>query len=133
MAYDTLTPEGYLPRIADAQIERYLRVFGAVEVAGPKWCGKTWSALAHGSSVVYVDEGSNTPLARADPSLMLEDKRPHVIDEWQRAPNIWNAVRHEVDARRGYVAHIYSPALRRRWLRRRSKRTLRRATAELVG
>ncbi len=101
MAYDTLTPEGYLPRIADAQIERYLRVFGAVEVAGPKWCGKTWSSLAHGSSVVYVDEGSNTQLARADPSLMLEGERPHVIDEWQRAPNIWNAVRHEVDARRG--------------------------------
>ena len=97
----TLVPEGYLPRLVDAQIERYLRVFGAVEVAGPKWCGKTWSSLAHASSVVYVDQGSNTSLARADPSLMLEGERPHVIDEWQRAPGIWNAARHAVDARRG--------------------------------
>ena len=96
-----LTPEGYLPRIADAQIERYLRVFGAVEVTGPKWCGKTWSSLAHASSVTYVDEGSNTSLARADPTLMLEGERPHVIDEWQRAPGIWNAVRHAVDVKRG--------------------------------
>jgi predicted AAA+ superfamily ATPase len=101
MRKSTLTPEGYLPRVADAQIERYLRVFGAVEVAGPKWCGKTWSSLAHASSVVYVDEGSNTSLARADPSLMLEGEQPHVIDEWQRAPGIWNAVRHAVDAKRG--------------------------------
>lgn len=101
MEQRTLAPEGYLPRIADAQIERYLRVFGAVEVAGPKWCGKTWSSLAHASSVVYVDEGSNTSLARADPSLMLEGERPHVIDEWQRAPSIWNAVRHAIDAKRG--------------------------------
>lgn len=101
MTNDTLTPDGYLPRIADAQIEHYLRVFGAVEVAGPKWCGKTWSSLAHGSSVVYVDEGNNTSLARADPSLMLDGSQPHVIDEWQRAPGIWNAVRHAVDARHG--------------------------------
>ena len=101
MEKSVLVPDGYLPRIADDQIERYLRVFGAVEVAGPKWCGKTWSSLAHASSVVYVDEGSNTSLARADPFIMLEGARPHVIDEWQRAPAIWNAVRHAVDAKRG--------------------------------
>lgn len=95
-----LTPEGYLPRVADAQIERYLRIFGAIEIAGTKWCGKTWSSLAHAASVVYIDEGSNTSLARADPSLMLDGDKPHVIDEWQRAPAIWNAVRHAVDARR---------------------------------
>ena len=91
--------EGYLPRVADVQIERYLKAFGAVEIAGTKWCGKTWSALMHGASVSYVDE--NLDLARADPSMMLMGDRPHVIDEWQRVPAIWDCVRHEVDRARG--------------------------------
>lgn len=92
-------PEGYLPRVADVQIERYLKAFGAVEIAGTKWCGKTWSALMHGASVSYVDESLD--LARADPSMMLMGDRPHVIDEWQRVPAIWDCVRHEVDRARG--------------------------------
>lgn len=92
-------PEGYMPRVADAQIERYLKAFGAVEIAGTKWCGKTWSALMQGTSVSYVDE--NLDLARADPSMMLIGDRPHVIDEWQRVPAIWDCVRHEVDRARG--------------------------------
>lgn len=96
-----VSPEGYLPRVVDTQVEQYLRVFGAVEIAGTKWCGKTWTALEHGKSAVYVDEGNNTAIARADPSLMLEGERPRVIDEWQRAPGIWNAVRHAVDRTRG--------------------------------
>ncbi len=92
-------PEGYMPRVADAQIERYLKAFGAVEIAGTKWCGKTWSALMQGASVSYVDE--NLDLARADPSMMLIGDRPHVIDEWQRVPAIWDCVRREVDRARG--------------------------------
>lgn len=92
-------PEGYLPRVADVQIERYLKAFGAVEIAGTKWCGKTWSALMRGASVSYVDESLD--LARADPSMMLMGDRPHVIDEWQRVPAIWDCVRHEVDRARG--------------------------------
>ena len=88
-----------MPRVADAQIERYLKAFGAVEIAGTKWCGKTWSALMQGASVSYVDE--NLDLARADPSMMLIGDRPHVIDEWQRVPAIWDCVRHEVDRARG--------------------------------
>ena len=92
-------PEGYMPRVADAQIERYLKAFGAVEIAGTKWCGKTWSAIMQGASVSYVDE--NLDLARADPSMMLRGDRPHVIDEWQRVPAIWDCVRHEVDRARG--------------------------------
>lgn len=91
-------PEGYLPRAVDATIDRYLRVFGAVEIAGTKWCGKTWSALMHGNSVSYVDE--NLALAKADPSLMLLGDRPHVIDEWQLVPEIRDRVRHEVDRSR---------------------------------
>ena len=92
---DVLANERYIPRIADAQIAAYLDTFGAVEVAGTKWCGKTWSSLKHGKSVSFVDE--DIELAQADPSMMLIGERPHVIDEWQECPRIWDAVRHEVD------------------------------------
>lgn len=93
-----IRPEGYLPRIADAKVERYLRIFGAVEIAGTKWCGKTWTALEHAASVSYVD--LSLALARDDPAAMLVGTRPHVIDEWQRAPAIWDTVRHMVDRTR---------------------------------
>lgn len=92
-----IKPETYRPRIVDSQIARYLRIFGAVEIAGTKWCGKTWSARAHASSITYVDRNNNLTVAKADPSLMLLGDRPHVIDEWQLAPAIWDEVRHHVD------------------------------------
>lgn len=96
-----IAPEGYLPRIVDAQIERYLRLFGAVEVSGTKWCGKTWSSLAHGRSVTYVDRGDNLQICRADPGYALAGETPHVIDEWQRVPALWDTVRHAVDEASG--------------------------------
>ena len=99
MADEFEKPAGYMPRVVDEQVERYLKVFGAVEIAGTKWCGKTWTALEHGASVSYVDESLG--LARADPSMMLLGARPHVVDEWQRVPQIWDAARHEVDRARG--------------------------------
>ena len=89
----------YIPRIVDAQIERYLEIFGAVEIAGTKWCGKTWAACRHAESVSYVDQALS--LAQSDPQAMLEGRQPHVIDEWQLAPAIWNAVRHRIDMQRG--------------------------------
>lgn len=92
-----IKPADYRPRIIDATIERYMRIFGAVEIAGTKWCGKTWSARAHAASITYVDRGGNLAAAHADPSLMLLGDRPHVIDEWQLAPAIWDEVRHQVD------------------------------------
>lgn len=93
----SVKPEGYLPRIVDTQIERYLRLFGAVEVSGTKWCGKTWSSLAHAQSITYVDRGGNLALSQADPAYPLVGEKPHVIDEWQRVPEIWDTVRHAVD------------------------------------
>lgn len=95
----TLTPEGYEPRVIDARIERYLRVFGAVEITGTKWCGKTWTALHHARSASYVDE--LLALAQDDPSALLLGNRPHVIDEWQLVPGIWDVVRHSIDRERG--------------------------------
>ena len=90
-------PAAYVPRIVDAQIDKYLTLFGAIEVSGTKWCGKTWSSLAHAASVTYVDRGSNLQISIADPGYPLAGMHPHVIDEWQRVPAIWDAVRHAVD------------------------------------
>lgn len=97
MAQQSVKPNGYRPRIVDKQIERYMRIFGAVEIAGTKWCGKTWAARAHANSITYVDRDNNLPMAQADPSLMLLGDRPHVIDEWAIAPAIWDEIRHKVD------------------------------------
>ena len=91
--------KGYRPRIIDNKIEEYLGVFGALCIEGPKWCGKTWTAPAHGETVSFVD--TMLELAKDDPSAMLLRDRPHVIDEWQRVPAIWDAVRHAVDRTRG--------------------------------
>ena len=90
-------PASYEPRIVDDQIKKYLTLFGAVEVSGTKWCGKTWSSLAHAASVTYVDRGANLQISSADPMYPLIGARPHVVDEWQRVPAIWDAVRHAVD------------------------------------
>ena len=90
-------PEGYRPRVVDAQIERWLRLFGAIEISGTRWCGKTWASLAHGRSVTYVDRGANLQITQADPSFALAGEAPHVVDEWQRVPELWDVVRHAVD------------------------------------
>lgn len=95
---DSLKKDGYLPRVIDAQVERYLKAFGAVEIAGTKWCGKTWTSLAHASSLTQLDNDGDRAAAQSDPKLALLGDRPHVIDEWQRVPAVWDAVRQGVDA-----------------------------------
>lgn len=82
---------GYIPRPADAKVERRLRIFGAIEIAGTRWCGKIWCALMHAKSASYADE--NLALAVDDPAAMLVGERLHVIDGWQRVP-----VRHYRDS-----------------------------------
>lgn len=84
MGQSSVKPEGYLPRIVDEQVERYLRIFGAVEIEGTKWCGKTWTARQHGASISYVDE--QLALAQDDPSLMLLGEKPHIIDDGNVSP-----------------------------------------------
>lgn len=96
--YGSEKPKDYRPRVVDARISKLLRLFGAVEVRGTKWCGKTWSALAFGESVTRVDDSRIRELVENDLSLALSGARPHVIDEWQEVPPIWDAVRRAVDA-----------------------------------
>ncbi len=94
----SLSKEGYMPRLIDEKITRYLHVFGAVSIEGPKWCGKTWTSLHHANSVTYMTEKSQRDLAKIDPKYIFTEKRPQLIDEWQIVPGIWDAVRHECDS-----------------------------------
>lgn len=94
----SLTKEGYLPRLIDDKIARYLRIFGAVSIEGPKWCGKTWTSLNHANSATYMTQKNQIDLASVDPKYIFTNDPPQLIDEWQVVPEIWDAVRHECDS-----------------------------------
>ena len=93
--------ENYIKRITDEKVEKYLSLFGAVEISGTMWCGKTWSALAQSESVIFMDKDSNRQLVSADTSYALTGEKPHLIDEWQLVPGIWDTIRHAVDTSGG--------------------------------
>lgn len=94
----------YLSRIADRTLDLRLEAFGAVQIAGPKWCGKTTTAERRAASVIKMQDPDRRDgylaTARTKPSLLLKGAVPRLIDEWQVAPVIWDAVRHAVDERR---------------------------------
>lgn len=92
-----LTESSYKERLVDKKIERYLKIFGAISLEGPKWCGKTWTALNHASSKRMLDDEETRMLADLDVKLILNDLPPTLIDEWHLVPKIWDAVRRECD------------------------------------
>lgn len=91
----------YYNRIIDKVLEEELNAMGAVLLTGPKWCGKTTTAKQLSKSVLYMQDPDKTTsylkLAEILPSKLLEGKTPRLIDEWQMAPQLWDAVRHHVD------------------------------------
>ena len=93
----------YLPRIVDKILEERLEAVGAVLIAGPKWCGKTTTAEQQAKSVLKLQDPDKTlgylETANLKPSLLLRGENPRLIDEWQMAPVLWDAVRHAVDER----------------------------------
>jgi predicted AAA+ superfamily ATPase len=93
----------YITRISDKLLKSLLESTGAVLVEGAKWCGKTQSSLQIANSVVYMQDPDEGPgyiaLADTKPSLLLEGEPPLLLDEWQMAPVIWDAVRFAVDKR----------------------------------
>lgn len=110
MTFGICEPDGYLPRVADMRLDDALRSSGAVHIKGPKWCGKTETGIHHTRSQVYLQDPDKSPalLAMADskPSELLIGDKPRLVDEWQMAPQLWDAVRFAVDrekVRRGYV------------------------------
>ncbi len=93
--------ELYIPRIADKTLQMKLRTSGAVLIVGPKWCGKTWTALNQAQSVIYLQEpdkrASYMKMAQTMPSFLLQGEKPRLIDEWQTATILWDSVRFAVD------------------------------------
>lgn len=110
MTFGICEPDGYLPRVADMRLDDALRSSGAVHIKGLKWCGKTETGIHHTRSQIYLQDPDKSPalLAMADskPSELLIGDKPRLIDEWQMAPQLWDAVRFAVDrekVRGGYV------------------------------
>ena len=99
----------YLKRMADKQLKDNLEAFGAVLIEGPKWCGKTTTAMQQANSVLQLQDPDTREgyiaTAAIRPSLLLAGKTPRLIDEWQVAPTLWDAVRVMVD-RRGEVGQF---------------------------
>lgn len=91
----------YIKRIIDKEIQDKLSIAGAIVIKGPKWCGKTTSAKQIAKSVLEMQnpdlQENYLELANTKPSLLLEGEKPRLIDEWQLAPKLWNAVRYSVD------------------------------------
>ena len=93
----------YRKRIADEILARKLEGKGAVLIEGPKWCGKTTTAEQIAASILYMDEPEkkeqNITMSELNPKRLLKVAAPRLIDEWQIAPKLWDAIRFEVDHR----------------------------------
>lgn len=91
----------YKARVIDKKIDTYLKIFGAVLIEGPKWCGKTRTSRFHSQSQFFLANPkgnfNNKRIAEMNPDLVLDGSTPRLIDEWQEAPAIWDAVRGRVD------------------------------------
>ena len=93
----------YRKRIADEILTRKLEGKGAVLIEGPKWCGKTTTAEQIAGSILYMDDPErkeqNIAMSEISPKRLLQGETPRLIDEWQLAPKLWDAIRFEVDHR----------------------------------
>ncbi len=95
----------YRPRIVDSVLRKKLKGKGAILIEGPKWCGKTTTAEQVSGSVLPVDDpsrfGNNKTMSEIDPENLLIGEQPRLLDEWQVAPRLWDAVRRYVDHHKG--------------------------------
>ena len=93
----------YRSRVVDEILKKKLKGKGAVLIQGPKWCGKTTTAEQIAKSILYMtkpdEKNQNLTLVDINPSLLLQGEVPRLIDEWQVAPKLWDAIRYEVDHR----------------------------------
>lgn len=87
----------YKKRLVDDKISKYLEIFGALSIEGPKCCGKTWTSLNHSKSSIFLTNKQNKDLALSSPKYIFTEEFPQLIDEWQVVPAVWDAVRHACD------------------------------------
>ena len=102
LVYGKLKYDSYTPRILDRHVAFALEDFGGVNIRGPKYCGKTWTgrAFSNSETLVMSAEGA-TPsrdMIEAAPELALQGASPHLIDEWQEIPQLWDMARSAIDA-----------------------------------
>jgi len=90
-------PKKYLPRLAEKTLETKLNSSGCVLVTGPKFCGKSTLCSRYAKSGIYLKASSTIDLIRSDPKSALSGETPHLIDEWQKVPEIWNLIRADLD------------------------------------
>lgn len=90
--------EKYYKRYADKEIEQKLKTSGAVLVEGPKFCGKTTTCMHYQKSFIKLNTKDAISLARLDSKSALQGATPHLIDEWQTVPDIWNQIKNNLDA-----------------------------------
>ena len=100
----------YIKRYVDEELTDILECMGAVLIVGPKWCGKTTTATQFAKTIIELQHPtlgkSYIELADVDPLLLLDGEKPLLIDEWQMAPELWDAVRYSVDKTEGYGLYI---------------------------
>lgn len=100
----------YKKRIIDDILKEKVECKGAILIEGPKWCGKTTSAEQISKSILYMANPrllkQNLMLADSNPEILLRGETPRLIDEWQIAPKLWDAVRFEVDQRKNFGQFI---------------------------
>ena len=95
--------DNYKKRILDEKVEFYLKLFGAICIEGPKYCGKTWMGKYHAKSMILLHDDNTSSstnlieLAKMSPNTILEGEKPRLIDEWQEATNLWDTIRMDVD------------------------------------
>ena len=93
----------YLPRVVDEELDLRMAAFGATLIIGPKWCGKTTTGEQKAKSILRMQDPDRREgylaTASAKPSLLLKGDNPRLIDEWQVAPVLWDAIRTAVDQR----------------------------------
>lgn len=87
----------YYNRLIEKKIELKMRTSGAVVVTGPKFCGKTTTCMLYQKSFVKLNTKKTITMARLNPKGVLEGDKPRLIDEWQKAPDIWNQVKDDLD------------------------------------
>lgn len=87
----------YYNRLIEKELELKLRTSGAVVVAGPKFCGKTTTCMLYQKSFAKLNTKQAVVMARMNPEAVLEGEKPRLIDEWQKAPDIWNHVKDDLD------------------------------------
>lgn len=104
--------EGYKARIADELLQDQLEATGVVLIQGPKWCGKTTTAEQAAKSIVYMDDPTKREqykiLSETNPMAILQGEAPHLVDEWQIAPNLWDVARFDVSHRHLVGQYIFT-------------------------